>query len=48
MGFGVLTRSRIVAVMLVFSVGSVAVIASILRLNALVIFSKTKDKACEF
>ena len=43
-----LTYSRIVALILVFSVGSVAVIASIVRLNALLAFTKSKDISCEF
>ena len=48
-GFGgVLTRSRIVALILVFSVGSLAVIASIARLSALITFGKSKDSSCEF
>ena len=45
---GVLTRFRIVALILVFSVGSVAVIASVARLGALAVFQNSKDPSCEF
>ena len=45
---GVLTRSRIAGVILVFSVGSVAVIASVARLVALCVFRRSKDPSCEF
>ena len=45
---GALTLSRIVALMLVFSVGSVAVIASIVRLSSTFLFTRSNDKACEF
>ena len=34
--------------MLVFSIGSLAVIASTARLGALVSFGKSKDASCEF
>ena len=45
---GALTSPRIVALMLVFSVGSVAVIASTVRISALGVFQRSKDKSCEF
>ena len=44
---GALTLSQIVALIFVFSVGSIAVIASILRLSGVLVYQKSQDKSCE-
>lgn len=47
-GFGgALTPFRVVASTIVFSVGSVSVIASIVRLVAVVAYHKSNDRSCE-